>query len=232
MSSIELVKIINDLRDDDQAEMQHKHFLVKVPKVLGIKPAENLAGQYKAGNGQMQPCYNLPKREAQLMVMSESYKVQAAVYDRMIELEATPMPIINSQSVVKEFKSMLSLSKAFGLKGNQAILSANKAVKKTTGIDCQLLLGIELVADKKEHAITPSDIGVRLGGISGMKVNQLLKDTGLQIDNRTAKNAIYWTPTNKGTPYAQLTDTTKKHSDGTPIKQVKWYESVIDLISA
>ena len=33
------------------------------------------------------PCYRLPKREASLMVMSESYAVQAKVYGRMVELE-------------------------------------------------------------------------------------------------------------------------------------------------
>ncbi len=38
-------------------------------KVLGEEPAKIFAGQYKAGNGQMQPCYHLPKREAHLMVM-------------------------------------------------------------------------------------------------------------------------------------------------------------------
>ena len=86
MSSLEIVKIINDLRDDDKPEIKHKHFLNKVKKVIG-EPAENMAGQYRAGNGQMQPCYYLPKRECHLMVMSESYKVQAAVYDRMTELE-------------------------------------------------------------------------------------------------------------------------------------------------
>jgi prophage antirepressor-like protein len=135
-------------------------------------------------------------------------------------------------TVATELEGAIKIANLFGFTGNQALLSANKATEVTTGVNCQLLLGVEFVADKKEHAITPSDIGVRLGGISGIKANQILKDAGFQIDNRTAKNAIYWTPTDKGNPYAQLTDTHKKHSDGTPIKQVKWYESVIDLIAA
>ena len=86
MSSIEIVKIINDLREGGRAKIRHNDFLLKVEKVIG-EPAKNFAGQYKAGNGQLQPCYNLPEREAHLMVMSESYKVQAAVYDKMVELK-------------------------------------------------------------------------------------------------------------------------------------------------
>jgi phage regulator Rha-like protein len=94
MSSIELVGIINQLRPDGQAELLHKTFLVKVLKVLGNLAAENsaarlegFAGTYKDTRGKEQKCYNLPKRESHLMVMSESYKVQAAVYDRWQELE-------------------------------------------------------------------------------------------------------------------------------------------------
>lgn len=149
-----------------------------------------------------------------------------------LELEKQPIRQPSLIAVANELEGAIKIANLFGFTGNQALLSANKATEVTTGVNCQLLLGIEFVADKKEHAITPSDIGVRLGGISGMKVNQLLKDGGFQIDSRTAKNAIYWTPTDKGKPYSQLTDTTKKHTDGSTIKQVKWFESVIDLIAA
>ena len=103
MTSLEVVKIINEAREEGQAELLHKNFMAKVEKVLGVEPAKNLAGRYKAGNGQMQPCYNLPRREANLMVMSESYKVQARIYDRWQELEAketakTPIQIILAQA--------------------------------------------------------------------------------------------------------------------------------------
>jgi phage regulator Rha-like protein len=93
MTSLEIVRLINGEREEGQAELRHADFLVKVPKVIGEEPAKNFVGQYKAGNGQMQPCYNLPKREAHLMVMSESYKVQAKVYDRWQELEAVSAPV-------------------------------------------------------------------------------------------------------------------------------------------
>jgi len=90
MSSIELVKIINDMREDGQAELRRDHFMTKVLKVLGEEVALNFRGIYLDAYKREKPCFNLPKRECNLMVMSESYKVQAAVYDKLAEFEAQP----------------------------------------------------------------------------------------------------------------------------------------------
>ena len=87
MSSLELVKIINTLREDDAAELQHSDFLKKIVKVLGEERAGLFSSSYLSVQNKSLPCYLLPKREASLMVMSESYKIQAAVYDRLQELE-------------------------------------------------------------------------------------------------------------------------------------------------
>ena len=89
MTSVELVKIINDLREDGQAELTHANFLKKVQAVLGEEGAVNFYGSYLSAQNKKLPCYILPKRECHLLVMSESYTVQAAVYDRMVELEGT-----------------------------------------------------------------------------------------------------------------------------------------------
>lgn len=82
MSSLEMVEYINEQRKQDAfaaganfpskgfAKLEHKSFLEKVQMVLGTEPAKIFAGQYKAGNGQLQPCYVFPKREACLMAMS------------------------------------------------------------------------------------------------------------------------------------------------------------------
>ena len=86
MTSMEIVDVINELREDDAAEMLHKNFMVKLEKHPGIDSAKFLA-QYKDSTGRTLKCYRLPKRESELMVMSESLAVQARVYDRMTELE-------------------------------------------------------------------------------------------------------------------------------------------------
>jgi phage antirepressor YoqD-like protein len=88
MLSIEIVKIINEMREEGASELAHSDFLKKVVKVLGVEVAGNFSCYYIAENGKKNPCYKLPKRECHLMVMSESYKVQAAVYDKMSELES------------------------------------------------------------------------------------------------------------------------------------------------
>lgn len=87
MSSIEITKIINDMREEGAAVLAHSDFMKKVVKVLGEEVAGKFSCYYKAENGKQNPCYHLPKREAHLMVMSENYKVQAAIYDRMESLE-------------------------------------------------------------------------------------------------------------------------------------------------
>lgn len=103
MTSVELVKIINEMREEGQAELRHDNFMSKVLKVLGGEDALKFQGIYLDAYGREKPCYNLPKREVHLMVMSESYKVQARIYDRWQELEAketakTPIQIILAQA--------------------------------------------------------------------------------------------------------------------------------------
>lgn len=86
MTSLEIVDVINLMRKDGKAELRHDTFLVKVKKVLG-DTHQNFLASYVDSTGRTLKCYRLPKREASLMVMSESYAVQAKVYDRMTELE-------------------------------------------------------------------------------------------------------------------------------------------------
>lgn len=89
MTSLEIVEVINSLRNEGKVELRHDHFMSKVAKVLGKAAPKFLGTAFYLANGakREQSIYNLPKREAELMVMSESYEVQAKVYDRMAELE-------------------------------------------------------------------------------------------------------------------------------------------------
>jgi phage antirepressor YoqD-like protein len=109
MLSTEIVKIINDMREEGTAVLEHKNFMAKVVRVLG----EDLAAKFSAARidsrGKEQNCYALPKREAELMVMSESYKVQAAVYDRMTELEQQATKLIDPMQVLNDPAAMRGL---------------------------------------------------------------------------------------------------------------------------
>ena len=83
MLSTEIVKIINDMREEGAAVLRHTTFMEKVVKVLGEKDVQKFLHISKDAYGREKPCYALPKREANLMVMSESYKVQAAITTTM-----------------------------------------------------------------------------------------------------------------------------------------------------
>ncbi len=123
-------------------------------------------------------------------------------------------------------QDMKSLAEVFGLKGNQALLAASRATQKLTGHNPIALLGVELQAERKEKTFTVTELGKAcLDGLSGRKVNTLLCEAGLQV--RIDKQ---WELTEAGKTYAELLDTGKSHSNGTPVKQIKWYASVADCV--
>lgn len=140
--------------------------------------------------------------------------------------------IANIPQKQKNMKSYLSVAKLIGLKGNQAILSANQLAKKVDGIDWLNLLGAtHLVAEHQVRQLTPTELGEK-AGLSAQKFNHELEKAGMQVSSRNSKGQLIWNPTEKGKKYAVLLDTAKKHSDGTPVQQVKWLESVVDELTS
>lgn len=127
----------------------------------------------------------------------------------------------NAQEV---FKSLASVAQTFGLEGNQALLAANKATKNITGIDFQSILQIELKNPIQERPFTPTELGKRIG-LTAQQLNKKLFSAGLQVK----KNDV-WCATEKGKSYSVLMDTGKKHSNGTPVNQLKWIETVLEII--
>lgn len=127
------------------------------------------------------------------------------------------------------FKSNLSVAKLI-FKGNQALLSANQATLKATGINVlENLDASHLISEKKEVLLTPSDIGKQIG-LTANKVNILLENKKFQQGYRDAKGRQCWKLTSRGESYAELLDTGKKHGNGTPVKQIKWRESIVSFL--
>jgi len=58
-----------------------------------------------------------------------------------------------------------------------------------------------------------------------MEINLLLADIGFQ-----KKVGKIWEVLESGLEFAELLDTNKKHSDGTPVKQIKWQKEVLEKI--
>ena len=87
MSSVQLVEVINEYRklEGNTVVLRHSDFLVKVEKEL-VNDSPKYLGEYKSARG-MVKCYNLPKDECILMLMSESRTVRKGVLERLKELE-------------------------------------------------------------------------------------------------------------------------------------------------
>ena len=129
-----------------------------------------------------------------------------------------------------EFEAYKRVADAFGLSKNAALIAADNAVAKRYAISFKDELGITLQAEENEVPLLVSEIGTMLGfeGSTvkrGAPVNGLLVELGYQ--ERVGKS---WVPTAKGAPYAFVSQTGKKHKDGTPVTQVKWKQSVVELI--
>lgn len=103
-----------------------------------------------------------------------------------------------------------------GIKDNQLALALDKVAARYTGYSMLSAANITLVAPTKCQLLTPTEIGKHFG-VSGRKVNSLLCKAGYQ--HRVGKNLE---PLELGQPYAVMLDTGKQHSDGTPVRQLKW----------
>lgn len=125
-------------------------------------------------------------------------------------------------------ESCYRLAQLYGFEGNQAILSADKAVKTITGFSPLTLMGhTHLVASQQARIYTPTELGkMAIPVLSAQKINKLLEASGLQLSNVKGE----WVPTELAADRYQFLDTGKKHSDGTPVKQIKWYASILDQI--
>ena len=226
MSSVELVEYINSLRDEGEPEVRHDNLMAKVPKVLGESHAPKFLGTQTYGNNNSRSIYNFPKREACLVAMSYSYELQAVVYDRMTELETLPETLTllqRQEQTLRLTPFAAGAAEALGFKGNQAVLSADRAVKAMTGVSVLALMGAELVKEEQYLNLTTTEIGKELTPpLSAIKTNLLLQNQNFQ-----EKLGSAWVPTEKGKPYAVFLDTGKKHSDGTPVTQLKWLSTIL-----
>jgi len=89
MSSLDMVDYINATREVGKAELRHDSFMDKVPKVLGVLVAPKFIGTsfYETGSHgtlKERAVYHFPEREANLLAMSYSYELTAAVYDAWV----------------------------------------------------------------------------------------------------------------------------------------------------
>lgn len=115
---------------------------------------------------------------------------------------------------------------AAGLNSNQIALGLDNIARKSLGESILQESQIALPAPAQKAMLTPTQLGREIGGLSAKKVNQKLIDAGLQ--RRLVSGQLELT--DAGQSYGVMLDTGKKHNSGSPVVQIKWYSSVIDMI--
>ena len=148
-------------------------------------------------------------------------------FDQVATGKAITPPKVKPIQLGSVTRQCAMMAKALGFKGNQHTLATDKAVKALTGQSPLELMGeTHLIAENKQQVFTPTQLGEMVEPkISARKVNAVLEQLGYQ----EKANGV-WTITPKGEKLCEMLDTGKKHGDGTPVKQVKWYQSVMDDI--
>ena len=107
--------------------------------------------------------------------------------------------------------------------GNQLTLALDKVYKSYTGRSALETAGIVLISPTQRQLLTPTDIGNQYG-LSARKVNDILAGAGYQH-----KIAGKWEALGDGATYAVMQDTNKRHSDGTPVCQLKWSTAILPV---
>ena len=85
MSSLEIAELTGKPHNDVLKDI--RRILAEVEIDQGI-----FSQVYRAGNGQNQPCFNLPRRECDLIIAGYSAKYRLKIIDRWQELETKQQP--------------------------------------------------------------------------------------------------------------------------------------------
>lgn len=227
---------------------EHKHVMRDIRGLIeqaAITESNFGLSAYTDASGKSNPEYLLDFDATMTLVTGYNAVLRARVIKRWRELEegvhntqkvsSEPVqpvqPPLLEELAVRGLKATYEMAKFFGLEGNQALLKADKAVKKLHNISPMALLEIELKSPDNEALLIATEIGKKLDPpISAKNVNLHLAAMGFQerVEYRTGK--FEWRLTEKGKAYGSYLDTGKVHSNGTPIQQIKWKESIIPLM--
>ena len=217
-------------------EKEHRNVIRDIRTLLETNPDKDFGqlnfeqSSYRNEQNKEQPEYLLTRDGTMLLIMGytgeKALALKTAYIKRFNEMEEQ----LRKQQEVPQLLSLdakLSGSalilRCAGIEGNQLALALDKQYKKEVGYSALNATGTVLIAPKQVQLANPTQLGKELG-INARKVNQLLLEMDYQI-----KTPSGYEPTQNGLDMgAQLLDVGKKHSDGTPIRQLKWPFSLVD----
>lgn len=127
---------------------------------------------------------------------------------------------------VRPLRDIAAIYEAAGIHGNQLALALDKFYKAESGMSALGAAGINLKEPKQDVHCNATQLGAMMGGVKARAVNKRLAAAGLQESTPAG-----WRPTEFGKRYSVLLDTGKKTGNGTPVTQLKWYPTVLDIIA-
>ena len=145
---------------------------------------------------------------------------------RLIRGDTAPI-----QSISKSERELQALArdtmrtlKAFGITGNAAVISCDQYCQKILGRGLLSNLGqTHLLADPRGRTYTPTELGKMCDPpLSAIKMNLALESAGFQ-----SKELGEWIPTDQAAGEYEWLDVGKRHSTGAPVKQPRWFPSIL-----
>ena len=209
-------------------EKEHKNVLRDIAAIIENNPDKDFGrlnfelSSYRNEQNKEQPEYLLTRDGTMLLIMGytgeKALALKTAYIKRFNEMEAMLRDVGSSTLTLERLINIARMIlEPAGITGNQLTISLDNLIKAKTGESMLALTNTQLVAPEQKQLLTPTEIGKPLG-LSAIKVNKKLEEMGLQY-----KTEAGWQPTDLGLKRgAVLLDTGKRHSNGTPVRQLKW----------
>lgn len=221
-------------------EKEHKNVLADIRSIIEANPDKDFSrlnfqpSEFATERGKIYPEYLLTRDGTMLLVMGytgpKAMELKTAYIKCFNEMEQKLKELQLEEEkkdipLTEIIQSAAILLKEAGIEKNQLVLSLDKVAKAESGRSLLTMAQVKLVADTQNQLYTPTQLGKELG-ISAQKFNLALGSLGLQdkVDKQ-------WELSPEGKRQGGVyLDTNKKHSDGTPVRQLKWPLHVVELV--
>lgn len=196
-----------------------------------------ISSTYKDSTGKENRMYQMDRDASYCLVAGYDPNARMRIIKRWQEFETaqqTALPPPKAPKLTREeryrlgvYRDAVKTAELVGLSGNMARLAADAYCKNTLGCSILEPLGAtHLLADEQGRVYTPTELGRMLvAQLSARQFNLALEAAGLQ-----KREMGEWMPTDDAKGLFEWADTAKRHSDGTPVKQLRWFKTVLSRL--
>ncbi|MBX3536554.1 MAG: ORF6N domain-containing protein [Chelatococcus sp.] len=175
-------------------------------------------------------------RHAKMLETDKAWEVFEKLEDSYFN-QVGPRPLLTLSKQAREVTAVFSayarIGKLIGLDTNQAAISANQVTIAKTGENVLAVMGqTHLIDEHQEITLNATGIATLIGGVTAERVNRVLAHLGFHERRIIGDGKKQWFLLPAGKAYGRIYDTGKKHEKGTPVQQIKWYESVVPVVRA